>query len=45
MGRLLKYLLILVVILIAIVAVYAFLFELPAPERDVVTPVEIEIGQ
>ena len=45
MGRLLKYLFFLVVIALIIVAAYALLFDLPAPEREIVTPVELENNQ
>ena len=45
LGRILKYLLYLVVLLVVVVAAYALVFDLPAPENDVVVPVEINLSQ
>ena len=44
MGRLLKYLAILAILLTLVVAAYALLFDLPAPQRNMTTPVEINLG-
>lgn len=44
-GRLLKYLAVLAVLVALVVAGYAVLFELPAPQRDITTPVDINLGQ
>ena len=43
MGRLLKYLVYLLVICVIILAVYALVFDLPAPQTDVVVPVEVSL--
>lgn len=44
MGRILKYLFFLLVICAVGVAGYALVFDLPAPQLEVVKPVEIDLG-
>lgn len=44
MGRLAKYLFFLAVICAVCVAAYAALFDLPAPQVEMVQPVEVDLG-
>ena len=44
MARILKYLFFLLVICAVGVAGYALVFDLPAPQSEVVKPVEIDLG-
>lgn len=45
MGRLLKYLTVLVALAVVVVAVYALLFDLPSPYRDISQPVDLSEDQ
>ena len=44
MGTILKYLFFLLVICAVGVAGYALVFDLPAPQSEIVKPVEIDLG-
>ena len=44
MGRLLRYLVYLVVLCALVVAGYALFFDLPAPTAEVVKPVSVDLG-
>ena len=44
MGKLLKYLIYLVILCVVALAGYALLFNLPAPQTEIVDPVEVPIN-
>lgn len=43
MGRLIKYLFYLAILLIVVIAAYALFFDLPAPQSEVVVPVDTNL--
>lgn len=45
MARIIKYLAYIAALLIVVVAVYALLFDLPAPQTAIETPVETNLSQ